>query len=70
MSALLAALQHRDQLTIQQAVKGFNRLNEILGDLVLDTPTAATIITEFTERAIADGILPAGYAPAVSRQEV
>jgi len=63
MSALLKALNERDQLSTQQAVKGFNRLYAIMSDLVLDTPTASSIIAEFTAQAIADGILPAAYSP-------
>jgi programmed cell death protein 4 len=63
MSELLAYLVERDQLTTQQAVKGFNRLFLLQKDLELDSPSAGAIIAEFTERAKADAVLPPDYKP-------
>jgi programmed cell death protein 4 len=61
ISELLAYLVERDRLTSMQAIKGFNRLHSLVGDLSLDTPTAGTIIAEFTSRAIEDNVLPKTY---------
>ena len=58
MSALLTYLMERDQLTSSQAAKGFKRLNGMLSELILDTPTAATILEQFTARALEDKVLP------------
>lgn len=38
-------------------------LAQILSDLVLDTPSAPTLLEKFTEQAKVDGCLPADYKP-------
>ena len=62
MSALLVYLVREDVISQQQVVKGFRRVYGILSDLRLDTPNAATIVNEFTSRAITDGVLPQSCA--------
>jgi hypothetical protein len=42
-------------------IRGFDRLAEILPDLVLDTPNAGKRIDDFIIKAIADGVLPKDY---------
>lgn len=37
--------------------------DQIMPDLVLDTPSAPSLLKKFTEQAIADGCLPSDYAP-------
>ena len=61
MSALLAYLVERDQLTRYQAIKGFNRLHFLLPDLQLDTPAAAAILEEFVAKAKEDSVLPVEF---------
>jgi len=61
MSQLLAFLVERDQLTKLQAKQGFDRLHSLLPDLSLDTPSAATALAEFVQRAIVDAVLPDDY---------
>ena len=61
MSNLLSYLMERDQLTSAQATKGFQRLHGMLSELVLDTPTASTILDQFTSRALEDKVLPADF---------
>lgn len=61
MSRLLSTL-HKDQVvSVDQMVQGFDRLSEILPDLVLDTPNAAQIIEEFVITGKDDGYLPKDY---------
>jgi len=57
MADLLKALHTAEVLTDMQMQKGFDRLQEILPDLSLDTPNARTIVEEFTIQAVSDGIL-------------
>ena len=61
MSNLLSYLMERDQLTTSQAAKGFKRLDGLISELVLDTPTAASILAQFTARAIEDRVLPEDF---------
>ena len=61
MSNLLTYLMERDQLTTSQASKGFKRLHGMLSELVLDTPTSASILEQFTARALDDKVLPDGF---------
>lgn len=63
MSELLLQLTRRELMSAQQAEKGFNRLHRMLPDLLLDTPTAAGVLNEFTARAMSDGVLRADYVP-------
>jgi len=63
MSDLLIHLVERDQLTAQQAIKGFNRLFGLIDDLKLDTPTAPAVLNAFVTRAIQESVLPADYKP-------
>ena len=42
MSSLLQYLHECDMLSVGQAVKGFRRLQQIIDDLALDTPTGTT----------------------------
>lgn len=61
MSSLLTFLMERDQLTTCQAAKGFVRLNGMISELVLDTPTASAILDQFTARAIEEHVLPEDF---------
>jgi programmed cell death protein 4 len=61
MSILLAQLVVNEILTQQQATIGFNRLKEVLNDLKLDSPNAASILNEFVEKAKIDNVLPLEY---------
>jgi programmed cell death protein 4 len=63
MSLLLKELFACELLSAQQAEKGFSRLYRLLPDLVLDSPGAVQVVEGFTERARADGLLPASYTP-------
>lgn len=60
LSALLAHLSARGDLSEDNAVRGFRRVREDLPDLELDVPMARTEFGKFLERAIADGVLPVG----------
>eukprot|EP00904_Undaria_pinnatifida_P000488 jgi/Undpi1/1043/HiC_scaffold_10.g04506.m1 len=61
MSSLLVYLNNNEVISDGQIKKGFDRLHEILPDLILDTPAAPTLLEKFTEQAISDGCLPADY---------
>lgn len=63
MSKLLANWSASNLLSNQQAEKGFNRLYKSISDIVLDVPNARSVLTAFVERAKADGVVGAGYAP-------
>lgn len=63
MSTLLAVLFAKEVLSTQQATRGFNRLHLLLPDLLLDTPGAATVLSQFTARAKEAGILSKEYKP-------
>lgn len=62
MSSLLQYLMERDQLTKQQASKGFKRLHDLLPDLSLDVPSAGTIVAQFITKAMEDSVLPGDFA--------
>lgn len=64
VSSLLAFLVAEDVLSTQQCAMGFRRVQEGLGDLVLDTPIAPVLVAEFEARAKQDGILPVDFAAA------
>lgn len=36
---------------------------QILPDLILDTPSAPSLLEKFTQQAMSDGCLPADYKP-------
>ncbi|CAM9461756.1 unnamed protein product [Heterosigma akashiwo] len=57
MSLLLKHLHSNEMISSQQVTKGFERVHEVIADLVLDTPNAADIIGKFEERAKADEIM-------------
>ncbi|CAM9340282.1 unnamed protein product [Ascophyllum nodosum] len=63
MSSLLAYLNSNEIISDGQILKGFNRLYEILPDLVLDTPSAPSLVDMFAKQAKADGCLPPDYKP-------
>lgn len=69
MSELLHQLSTKELLSVQQAVKGFNRLYRLLPDLALDTPSAVQVLENFTARAKQDGVLPSSYTPPSSAEE-
>lgn len=62
-SALLHHLHTRQVVSSKQMQIGFDRLHELIPDLVLDTPTAPELLEKFTRQAVADGCLSADYAP-------
>lgn len=70
MSNLLTYMHKNEILSQYQLVKGFEKVNRILPDLVLDTPGAAAIISGFETRARQDNILPYsdGLPPPPSAQ--
>ncbi|KAJ1416463.1 armadillo-type protein [Ochromonadaceae sp. CCMP2298] len=68
MSALMEKLSTAGLLSTEQAVKGFDRLYSILPDLVLDTPSARSILDGFTERAKGT-VLPKTYLPPTDTPE-
>jgi programmed cell death protein 4 len=57
MSDLLAHLYDVEVLSSKQVCMGFERLRALLSDLILDTPLAQQILTEFIHRAIEDRII-------------
>lgn len=61
MSSMLAYLVAEDVLSLQQCLKGFKRVRDVMDDLTLDTPNTPTIIAEFESRAVHDGILPTDF---------
>ncbi|CAM9227575.1 unnamed protein product [Choristocarpus tenellus] len=65
MSSLLAYLNLNEVISGKQIKKGFDRLYQIVDDLILDTPTARVLLDKFTEQAITDGCLPDDYKPTV-----
>jgi hypothetical protein len=70
MSALMEKLHTGGLLSAQQALKGFNRLYTILPDLVLDTPSARSILDGFTDRARGT-VLPEDYeAPEAPKTDM
>lgn len=62
MIDLLSYLVERDQLTKQQAVKGFTRLHDLLPDLILDVPVAPTVLAYMTNEAVANNVLPSSFS--------
>jgi len=66
MSALLGQLHRTDQLSTQQAEKGFSRLHGMLPDLVLDTPNAKCILEGFLTRARESSVVSPGFSPAAA----
>ena len=57
MSDLLRHLHQAELLSSKQICMGFERLCALIDDLILDTPHAQRIITEFIQRAITDGMI-------------
>ena len=57
MSDLLRHLHQTELLSSKQICMGFERLCALIDDLILDTPHAQRIITEFIQRAITDGMI-------------
>jgi hypothetical protein len=57
MSRLLSYLATNEIVSPIQAEKGFQRLEEVLPDLVLDYPNAAKLLADFKQRAVADGVV-------------
>jgi programmed cell death protein 4 len=62
MSSLLQYLMECDMLSTAQAIKGFHRLHDIVDDLALDTPAAASILQGFVDRAISDQVIPETFS--------
>lgn len=60
-SALLAHLVHVEVMSPQQCLKGFRRVQALIPELVLDTPSASTIFQGFVHRAIEANILPKDF---------
>jgi programmed cell death protein 4 len=64
VSKLFAHLSSINLLSSTQALKGFNRVLEILPDISLDAPHAKSIVDGFVQRAKEDGILPKEFGLA------
>jgi programmed cell death protein 4 len=60
-SKLLCELRGRGQLSMEQCGKGFERIFELIDDLVLDNPHAKKQVAQFLARGIADEILPPAF---------
>jgi programmed cell death protein 4 len=58
MSNLLAYIVNEGTVSQQQCLKGIERIFGIMSDLVLDTPSANTLVQAFVERAVRDSVLP------------
>jgi len=58
MSGLLKHLAEQQLLSTEQTVQGFQRLIQIIDELILDTPSAKAVLSGFLERAVADELLP------------
>mmetsp|Transcript_14253 Transcript_14253/g.20968 ORF Transcript_14253/g.20968 Transcript_14253/m.20968 type:complete len:387 (-) Transcript_14253:196-1356(-) len=63
ISSLFVSLQKDEIISLQQIKKGFDRLHEVITDLILDTPNARELLKKFQEKAIEDKLLPADYIP-------
>jgi programmed cell death protein 4 len=61
MSSMLSYLVAEDVISHQQVLQGFRRVNSLVPELMLDTPSAPVLVAEFVARAIQDGILPADF---------
>lgn len=58
---MIATMNERRILTIEQCGKGFERLFELVDDIVLDTPRCRTYIAQFLARCVADEVLPPSF---------
>ncbi len=61
VSIALSELYGSRTISAEQFAKGFERLFEIMDDLVLDIPSAKTYLSQFLARAVADEILPPSF---------
>jgi programmed cell death protein 4 len=61
MYGLLYKLRQEQVVSVDQMMKGFDRLGKNLPDLVLDAPNAARLVEEFVVQGMADGVLPKDY---------
>ncbi|KAG5189487.1 armadillo-type protein [Tribonema minus] len=61
MSSLLAQLHSLEVISTAQVVMGFDRLYELVPDLLLDMPTAESLLDKFVKQAQQDGCLPQDY---------
>lgn len=61
ISLILTEMRGQGILSIEQCGKGFERLFEIVDDVVLDVPNARKFIAQFLARAVADEVLPPAF---------
>ena len=61
MAASLLSSLYGDLISRDQMAKGFTRLVEAAGDLILDCPQAVEVLTLFVARAVVDDILPPAF---------
>jgi len=58
ISKFLTHMHSEEVVSTKQILLGFDKLDKILPDLMLDTPNADKLVAEFKERATTDGIIP------------
>ena len=61
ISIILSQMRGRGILSIEQVGKGFERMFEIVDDIVLDVPHARKFIAQFLARCVADEVLPPAF---------
>mmetsp|Transcript_10907 Transcript_10907/g.14210 ORF Transcript_10907/g.14210 Transcript_10907/m.14210 type:complete len:410 (+) Transcript_10907:422-1651(+) len=61
ISLILTEMRANGVLSIKQCGKGFERLFEMVDDIVLDVPNARKYIAQFLARAVADEVLPPAF---------
>lgn len=61
VSIILSQMRGRGILSIEQVGKGFERMFEIVDDIVLDVPHARKYIAQFLARCVADEVLPPAF---------
>jgi programmed cell death protein 4 len=70
MSSLLVDIRSQDVISNAQLVLGFDRLYEILPDMILDVPTADVLLEKFVQQAKQDECLPLSYErPVISPED-
>ena len=61
VSLILTEMRALGVLSIEQCGKGFERLFEMVDDIVLDVPNARKFIAQFLARTVADEVLPPAF---------
>ena len=69
MSELFSLLVKNEIMSKEQATLGFTRAIESSADFALDIPNAKSLIDEFLQRAITDGILDSNFGTSVNETQ-